>query len=239
MTEATRESWRRLRDLVKRRDNSTCFHCRTVDEDGHCDHLIPLSKGGTDCIFNLVWSCAKCNQSKQNKLIELGVEPDIEHHTIINQYPNLSNIIPSLIRTIIPPVPEYVEGKDFLSYFNYIIAIKKFPLYFWLYQSIWKIPESTGIIIDAANKFIQTENHLKKDVKITDKITCPECGNEVNYEFVKIEKKTYLNWKCSEGHEGTSKSLSLEEAIEVEKKQIAKQAYKKLNLEFPDWLVIY
>jgi len=32
--------------------------------------------------------------------------------------------------------------------------------------------------------------------------------------------------------------MSLEEALEMEKKEIAKKVYKKFNFEFPDWLVI-
>ena len=33
------------------------------------DHVIPLSRGGTDFKWNLVWCCKKCNQSKGSKLL--------------------------------------------------------------------------------------------------------------------------------------------------------------------------
>lgn len=37
-------------------------------EDKHDDHLIPLTKGGTDWPNNIVVSCAHCNCSKNNKM---------------------------------------------------------------------------------------------------------------------------------------------------------------------------
>lgn len=37
-------------------------------DDRHDDHLIPLSKGGTDWPNNIVISCAHCNLSKNDKL---------------------------------------------------------------------------------------------------------------------------------------------------------------------------
>lgn len=37
-------------------------------EDRHDDHLVPLSKGGTDWPNNMVVSCAHCNLSKHDKL---------------------------------------------------------------------------------------------------------------------------------------------------------------------------
>ena len=33
------------------------------------DHVIPLSRGGTDFKGNLVWCCKKCNQNKGSKLL--------------------------------------------------------------------------------------------------------------------------------------------------------------------------
>jgi len=35
----------------------------------HLDHVIPLSKGGTHTLDNVVWSCATCNMSKGASLI--------------------------------------------------------------------------------------------------------------------------------------------------------------------------
>jgi 5-methylcytosine-specific restriction endonuclease McrA len=33
------------------------------------DHVIPLSRGGTDFKWNLVWCCKRCNKSKGSKLL--------------------------------------------------------------------------------------------------------------------------------------------------------------------------
>ena len=38
------------------------------DRNTHLDHYMPLSKGGAHSISNVVWSCAACNLTKNNKL---------------------------------------------------------------------------------------------------------------------------------------------------------------------------
>jgi 5-methylcytosine-specific restriction endonuclease McrA len=61
------KSWDRLQALVKKRDESTCQYCGALAEDGEPDHVLPLSRGGTDSINNLVWACKSCNRSKKDK----------------------------------------------------------------------------------------------------------------------------------------------------------------------------
>jgi len=63
-------SWKRLRRQVKKRDESICQYCGIEALVGHVDHVIPLSRGGTDTVDNLVWSCRPCNLSKNNKMID-------------------------------------------------------------------------------------------------------------------------------------------------------------------------
>lgn len=60
----TRDSWERRRGQVKRRDNMICRYCGAFTIKGHVDHIIPLSKGGTDDLNNLAWSCPSCNLRK-------------------------------------------------------------------------------------------------------------------------------------------------------------------------------
>lgn len=46
-----------------------CNNCGCdISEHKHLDHHIPLSKGGTHTIDNVVWLCPSCNLSKSNKI---------------------------------------------------------------------------------------------------------------------------------------------------------------------------
>ena len=45
-----------------------CYYCDVlVYDDYHVDHVIPISKGGSNGPENLVISCPPCNRSKHNK----------------------------------------------------------------------------------------------------------------------------------------------------------------------------
>lgn len=51
-------------DLLKLYGN-TCYLCRRVlGNDWHADHVVPLSRGGWDLVWNLRPACASCNISK-------------------------------------------------------------------------------------------------------------------------------------------------------------------------------
>lgn len=46
-----------------------CWWCgKKVGNSYHADHLIPLARGGSDDISNIVIACPKCNLSKKDKL---------------------------------------------------------------------------------------------------------------------------------------------------------------------------
>jgi 5-methylcytosine-specific restriction endonuclease McrA len=53
-----------------KRQKSKCYYCyRKVKwGDHHVDHVVPLSRGGSNDISNLVISCASCNLKKHNRL---------------------------------------------------------------------------------------------------------------------------------------------------------------------------
>lgn len=44
-----------------------CPYCNERIEDGHFDHVVPLSGGGEHSTDNLVWCCASCNLQKNAK----------------------------------------------------------------------------------------------------------------------------------------------------------------------------
>lgn len=45
-----------------------CVYCGEDFENGHIDHIVPISKSGTNDRSNLVYVCARCNLSKHNKM---------------------------------------------------------------------------------------------------------------------------------------------------------------------------
>jgi 5-methylcytosine-specific restriction endonuclease McrA len=53
---------------VLRRDGERCRRCGTT-EGLTLDHIIPLSKGGTNRIDNLQLLCGPCNRAKGNEVI--------------------------------------------------------------------------------------------------------------------------------------------------------------------------
>ena len=48
--------------------NYSCAYCKKKTKHLTVDHILPLSKGGSNYIDNIVPSCLKCNCSKNNKL---------------------------------------------------------------------------------------------------------------------------------------------------------------------------
>lgn len=59
--------WQALRRLVFERDGYVCTYCGS-DGNGaslHCDHVIPVSRGGSHHPDNLTTACQSCNSSKR------------------------------------------------------------------------------------------------------------------------------------------------------------------------------
>lgn len=59
------------------KQNHRCFWCRIKLEGKkyHIDHIIPISRGGTNWSGNIVISCPHCNMSKGNKLPFIEWQP--------------------------------------------------------------------------------------------------------------------------------------------------------------------
>jgi hypothetical protein len=47
--------------------NGRCFYCQTILSTPVAEHMIPLCRGGSNWISNIVASCASCNASKGTK----------------------------------------------------------------------------------------------------------------------------------------------------------------------------
>jgi len=56
----------KLRYKILKRDRFTCMGCgaRAPDVELEVDHIIPLSRGGTDDEKNLITKCLSCNRGK-------------------------------------------------------------------------------------------------------------------------------------------------------------------------------
>lgn len=76
-----------VRFAVLRRDGFTCQYCgaKAPDVVLHVDHRIPVHRGGTNDVDNLVTSCQACNLGKH-------ISEDAEHE------PRLSNALAALDR---------------------------------------------------------------------------------------------------------------------------------------------
>lgn len=61
------EQWRIVRYEVFERDNFTCVYCGERGGSLECDHVIPVSRGGSNEKSNLATACQTCNRRKHAK----------------------------------------------------------------------------------------------------------------------------------------------------------------------------
>lgn len=62
--------WAMLRSFVFERDDFTCQYCGARGVKLECDHVIPVSRGGSNQIENLKTACFSCNRSKRAKTLD-------------------------------------------------------------------------------------------------------------------------------------------------------------------------
>lgn len=62
--------WRVIRDRIFKRDGFACTYCGAKPVDLHCDHVVPVSRGGANTDDNLTTACRPCNSSKHAKTPE-------------------------------------------------------------------------------------------------------------------------------------------------------------------------
>jgi len=56
-------------ELICQRQRGRCFHCAKTCKLTR-DHIVPLSRGGTDFAYNLQGLCKPCNSAKHAKLLK-------------------------------------------------------------------------------------------------------------------------------------------------------------------------
>jgi 5-methylcytosine-specific restriction protein A len=72
-SDGSTSTWRRLREIVIRRDQNTCQMCG--QQGFHVDHIVPRRLGGTDELSNLQLLCVQCNLSKGGRFFESAKTP--------------------------------------------------------------------------------------------------------------------------------------------------------------------
>ena len=65
-----------VREYVLQRDNRTCQYCGVTNVRLEIDHIVPVSKGGSYRVSNLVTACHNCNQSKGNRSLSEFLQHD-------------------------------------------------------------------------------------------------------------------------------------------------------------------
>ena len=62
--------WQVLRAMVFERNDYTCQYCGRRGVKLECDHIHPISRGGSNRLDNLTTACKECNRSKRAKTLE-------------------------------------------------------------------------------------------------------------------------------------------------------------------------
>lgn len=63
-------TWVKLRAETFARDDYTCRYCGERGGRLECDHIQPVSRGGSNDPENLATSCFDCNRAKRDKTVE-------------------------------------------------------------------------------------------------------------------------------------------------------------------------
>lgn len=66
-----------VRIRAMKRDRFQCTYCGApgTDAELEIDHIIPVSRGGSNHMSNLTTSCRACNQTKSNGTLEPMIQP--------------------------------------------------------------------------------------------------------------------------------------------------------------------
>lgn len=62
--------WVPIRQRIFARDDFTCTYCGERGGQLECDHIHPLSRGGSNDDDNLTTACRPCNRAKRDKTLD-------------------------------------------------------------------------------------------------------------------------------------------------------------------------
>lgn len=102
---------------IAKKSNDCCCHCGRKVFFGYgatVDHFIPLDKGGSNSMYNLIMLCHDCNQEKDNKVVPIDYIPYLKD-TYKKQ---LSDYVDSYIK-----VMDYTQRNRLLAYDEYKIPM--------------------------------------------------------------------------------------------------------------------
>lgn len=100
---------KRIRFEIFKRDNFKCRYCGQSVSPGvilEIDHVIPVSKGGTNENINLVTSCWDCNRGKSKNMLNEGSLINIDVETQKNRIKEQRDQLKHYFK--------YLEQKDLL-----------------------------------------------------------------------------------------------------------------------------
>lgn len=88
---------KKRKTVILARDGYRCQYCGITRADGaimEVDHKVPLARGGSNRMSNLITACRECNRSKRDKPLEIPCvkRPD---RVILNADGSVTNVLPS------------------------------------------------------------------------------------------------------------------------------------------------
>jgi len=78
--------WHIVRSIVMERDRYACTYCGS-DRQLEADHILPLSRGGSNAFVNLATACRSCNLSKGSKDLPSCVRRPYDRQTRLRYGP--------------------------------------------------------------------------------------------------------------------------------------------------------
>jgi len=167
---------KKTRFEVFKRDNFSCQYCgahppKVVLE---CDHIEPVSKGGTNDIYNLITSCFDCNRGKSDtKLGKVALSVAEKHSILIEkdlQFKEYQKLVRSIERRL--RKEEDSVSSIYTEWFDGWEANDRFKK-----STIRMFIDKMGIIEvrDSMNKACSKVNHRDQALKYF----CGICWNKI------------------------------------------------------------